>query len=620
LSSHKDIALLNDVEDNNRRYLLSELLSLISHGISEVREGIINGCLCLLKEDKKSSIKVLLYFNKFELIRTLLNQIIIERVPPILRKATKLLSLIVKIVPFATLSADVQQLYRESYYKLSKLVTFSGDNISPEIVLRPTLAAAFVLEILGWIASSFIGNCDERNENFLKEQALLSNWIHLVVTASEIDQALCLRTAAVNSIFSSNILEVTAKLAAESNSHIAVHRNDSDGITSYSLILNLGVYAWIAIAKLMQDDDEDVRSLSNGALSAGIKGYPNRSFQKVEEDNRKVLEYVLPEDLSKIPLLSLESVGTGPLKDLLFSYSLVSSAHSSHADSPFFRCFKFIADEIFSGTKNIKDITDSFCYQSELNDSECQGKFSEKIFEAEQENLHAEAQIYTKVLISAVAGAIKLLTGTKSSSTYPYSENVKSALSNILNIIFEPIMERTFQAYKLLRIFHQTSFDCTDSIDFMLTQHFHQFLSYSTLDDFLSAVNSNISEFVTVRALRKINPDINLFDWIGGPSYHQDVFESVYCNLLSFRMLVSAIHHLVSNTADDIAAFNVFTHEQCLKLRFILFITRIITTSSSNKCAHLRVNNVIHPWIIRELNLVLDVTSSLHIVDNQANV
>lgn len=347
------------------------LLRGLRHGMSEVREGIVTGFLqCISIEeglhisDEKKHYLVLInnFFSKVEVLSEILNAACLEKEPDVMQLFFEFLCQFVRSNPLLSLTTDIKQLFLRNWDNLNKfLLTANG-------ALSPTIAASSAVEILGWIIA-LLGNKTIESELSLEQ---VVSWQDLVEKACCEENPSSLRESVARSIEASNILTVLSMHATNFKQGL---RFDKCSTSAYDHKLsNLSCRLWLVALTLMQDDDDDIRSIANKAVAPALE---------VCNDNQHPKDFL--------------TIGTYSIDMMVDNISLcIVYSTLSRTDTSISMGVQAIINELFIKSGDLVQLQNA---DNELD----------KIFQAEQWNVFIEANVCTNILSKAIGKALQLL-------------------------------------------------------------------------------------------------------------------------------------------------------------------------------------------------------------------
>lgn len=230
-------------------------------------------------------------------------------------------------------------------------------------------------------------------------------WIHLLEQGADEEKGPVTREASARSITSSKILSwVTIQAKRENGDHMVEHSGE------WSV---LAVRVWVTALKLMQDDDEDIRDI----IGTSINEIENTSVFQNEENNERnenirtksydLLKNFMPQNFNLVQGFMLDRMG------FLISDALVWSLATNTASMKSSGLHVVLTE--YQRLIGTKDATRAIL-QADGN------TLNEKIFEAEQSNLHIEPLVGAHVLAVAVAETAKRLTSTTNTENHAFQE------------------------------------------------------------------------------------------------------------------------------------------------------------------------------------------------------
>jgi len=342
------------------------LLDGLGHKVSEVREGILNGCLqCItfdeeiqLTDEKKNYLFLVNnFFSKFEVMSKILNAACIEKEPDVMQYFFEFLCRFIRSAPLSSLALESKQLFLEKWDSLYSFISTSNGALSP------TTAAASSVEILGWIIASLA------NESTTLKLERIISWQEIVEKACSEENPSSLREAVARSIEASKILTV---LSIYSNSF-----NQKTSVSDYDHKLsNVACRLWLVALTLMQDDDDDIRNIMNKAIAPALEICNDSEYPK-----------------------NFLTIGTYSIDMMVNNISecIVYSTLSCTDDIEISNGVQAILNELFAKSGHVSQLQGT---DNELD----------KIFQAEQWNVFIEANVCTNVLSKAIGKALQLLT------------------------------------------------------------------------------------------------------------------------------------------------------------------------------------------------------------------
>eukprot|EP01041_Mallomonas_annulata_P002162 gene2162-4208_t len=463
---------------------LSSLLSLLWHPISEVREGVLCGCQTILERDS-SAANVLLDEGLLNFLLTRLHQ---ETEPPLLQITSKLLCFLTRRISFRALDESVKILFRGAWVCFENIVkgtrvagsdspkktpvvtrdakglkgsagvgaaagagggllsfTYNEEDAYDSVKLTtvevaPVLSAASALEVMGWVVDGCYEHSSNENDDGMEDtMSRLHSWVALMEGAAQSSQTVVVREASARALCRSKLLERYACLACQAASSLVGFDAPS---SEYACRL------WLLALQLMQDDDSDVRSVCNAAVS----------------DASNALMIAMPQQMQRVVMSSsISSCFANPTPLLTTKTSVTSNSMMWMTETlPIAPGMKFcqgrviecmspclalvIAWSAASGStedrgwgKGARAMLEGFhMFSGSVLETESllrggNGFMGSKIFEKDQDNLFTEAVISSAVLAAALGSAVSLLQEPQAS------------------LLWKPILFRAEKAMEFLR-------------------------------------------------------------------------------------------------------------------------------------------------------------------------
>lgn len=371
ITIEKELSFIS-FESNSHLINSTQLLSCLTHKMSEVREGILIGCLQCINCDDSIHISdskkyYLLQMNNFFCSHDNISRILIgacnEVEPDILQLFFDFLCCFVRSNSFRSLSLESIQLFLDSWNNLSKLIFREKEIIST------TTAASSAIELLGWIISRLV---DDDNSVLINELNLyqLKNWLDILEKACSEENPNNIRESVARSIKLSNILPAISKYT------VHCKEKSNDNLSTYDKELSyIACKLWITALTLMQDDDDDVRCIMNQATFPALH-FCNNSI----ENSINILS---------VGTYTLELMVNNIASSLI--YNILSNSGNKVSDG-----LELILKDLFIKSGNIKQLKS---VDKELD----------KIFQAEQWNVYIENITYTKIISKAIGKALEIL-------------------------------------------------------------------------------------------------------------------------------------------------------------------------------------------------------------------
>jgi len=371
----------DDMENGNDNpyspFSLGFVLSLLTHPVSEVREGVLQGCKEALATNSLSTSSTAALLLSHNLIEELFNAMSVEKEPPILSLGMFVLcelSHATSITNSTNTSASAIDIPSHAWKTLMYIASPSSHKLplsqTPFISITPTTSAASAVELLGWMVGKLLKGDDNP-----KMMEMLHEWVGVLEAAVDDDQPADIREASSKSILASNFLTFFSLMAVPKSTTLLA----SSPSSRHQNLAALACRVWVCAIRLLQDDDEDARDEINKAvvdtLTASNSVSSSNAFSKAFA-------------ITTVPGYTLESIGDQVAKAITLSVSSSSSSSVSFVGVDVFW------SELQRLSGNAADVL--------LLVSADKQTLAERIFEKELANLYIEGGKAIKVFVDAL--------------------------------------------------------------------------------------------------------------------------------------------------------------------------------------------------------------------------